>query len=58
MENKGFYFVKDIEDLLGIKSSKAYDIINKLNEELEEKGFLTFKGRILASYFRQRVGLE
>ena len=58
MEKMNFYFPKDLEEILGIKQSKAYYIINKLNEELEEKGYLIFKGRVLASYFRQRVGIN
>ena len=57
MNGNEFYFCKDIEKILGVKSSKAYQIIIQLNEELEEKGLLTFKGRVLASYFRERVGL-
>ena len=57
MENRIFYSVADLEELLEVKSSKAYEIISKLNEELEAKGFLTFKGRVLSSYFRQRIGL-
>lgn len=58
MVDKNFYFSKDIEEMLGVKSTKAYQVIVTLNKELEEKGFITFKGRVLASYFRQRVGLE
>lgn len=58
MDTKQFYFSKDIQEILGVKTSKAYDIINMLNQELASKGILTFKGRVLASYFRERVGLD
>lgn len=57
MDNKEFLFAKDIESILGIKQSKAYDIINMLNVELETKGLLTLKGRVLAKYFKQRFGI-
>ena len=57
MDTKIFYFCKDIEEILGVKTSKAYEIINQLNQELTSKGMMTFKGRILASYFRERVGM-
>ena len=57
MDAKKFYFCKDIEEILGVKTSKAYEIISQLNQELVSKGLLTFKGRVLASYFRERVGL-
>lgn len=58
MNGNDFYFCKDIEKILGVKTSKAYQIISQLNEELVSKGLLTFKGRVLASYFRERVGLD
>ncbi len=58
MADRQFYFSKDIEEMLKVKTTKAYQIIVTLNQELEEKGYMTFKGRVLASYFRQRVGLE
>ncbi len=58
MDAKKFYFCKDIEEILGVKTSKAYEIISQLNQELVSKGLLTFKGRVLASYFRERVGLD
>ncbi len=57
MDAKKFYFCKDIEEILGVKTSKAYEIISQLNQELVSKGLLTFKGRVLASYFRERVGM-
>ena len=57
MDAKKFYFCKDIEEILGVKTSKAYEIISQLNQELVFKGLLTFKGRVLASYFRERVGM-
>ncbi|MBR6084559.1 MAG: hypothetical protein IKP61_02960 [Spirochaetales bacterium] len=58
MADKNFYFAKDIEEMLDVKETKAYQVIVTLNQELEEKGFMTFKGRVLASCFRQRVGLS
>ena len=43
MNGNDFYFCKDIEKILGVKTSKAYQIISQLNEELEGKGLLTFR---------------
>ena len=53
-----FYSVKDLMILLNCKKTKAYTIIRKLNEELEEKGLRTIKGRILKSYFDDQYGLS
>ena len=57
MNTQFFYFVEDIEEMLKVGESKAYEIIKCFNEELEAKGFFTVKGRVLCSYFRQRIGL-
>lgn len=46
---------KDIAAICGISESKSYQIIRQLNEELEKKNFLTFRGRISRSYFYERM---
>ena len=53
-----FINYEDIMDLLGVKKTKAYDIIATLNKELEQKGFMTQRGRVSATYFCQRFGIE
>ena len=50
--------VKDITELTGKKTSWAYNVIRKLNEELESEGYLIARGRIPAKYFYERMGLE
>lgn len=39
---------------LGIGKSNAYAIIKQLNAELEEKGYLTIRGKVPTKYFRER----
>ena len=50
--------VDDITELTGKKTSWAYSIIRKLNEELERDGYIIARGRIPAQYFYERMGLE
>ena len=44
--------------ILGVKQSKAYNIIKTLNDELKEKGFLTVAGRVPRKYFLERCGVS
>jgi transcriptional antiterminator len=54
MKNKLFLNVDEVMNLLEVSKYKAYDIISKLNEELEEKGYLIIKGKIPTTYFMER----
>ena len=46
---KQVYTAKDLQELLGVSESKAYQYIRQMNEELQKKGFLTVRG-IPAAY--------
>lgn len=52
-----YYTAEDVQKLLGIGSSKAYNIIKQLNDELKSKGFITVAGKVSKKYFRERVAL-
>ena len=41
MKTKLFYDAQDIMEIMGIKKSSAYRLINELNKELNDKGILT-----------------
>jgi DNA-directed RNA polymerase specialized sigma subunit len=41
-----FYRVKDIMEVLEVSESKAYQIIQQLNKELREKGYITIASRV------------
>ncbi len=56
--NKYFYNNKDIQEILQEKESKAYKVMQQLNKELRQKGFLTKQGVVNAKYFNERYGLE
>lgn len=48
------YNAKDLQELLGVSESKAYAYIRQMNAELQEKGFLTVRGKIPAAYVKER----
>jgi predicted transcriptional regulator len=50
--------VDDVAKILAYSKSHAYKVIGRLNEELEEKGFLTRPGMVPRKYFFERTGLE
>mgnify|MGYP001171490584 CR=1 FL=1 len=41
-----FLFVEDVMKILGISQSKAYQIMRKINRELEAEGYETIAGRV------------
>ncbi|WP_424161003.1 ICEBs1 excisionase [Bacillus amyloliquefaciens] len=41
----------DVQEILNVKRAKAYEIIRKLNKELEEEGYTTIKGRVSKNKF-------
>ena len=55
MENTSFMRVEEVAQELGISKSYAYKIVQKLNEELKSKGFLTISGRVNKQYFMERT---
>ena len=54
MKNR-FMKVNEVAEELEVSVPYAYKIIRKLNEELEDKGYLTVKGRINRDYFYERI---
>ena len=49
-----FYNVDDVKSLFSTSQSNAYKSINSLNAELENKGYLTVRGKVPARYLRER----
>lgn len=46
---------KDISEICGISESKSYQVIRQLNEELDKKGYLTFRGRVSSAFFYEKM---
>ncbi len=55
MNENNFMRVDDVARELGISKSHAYKIMQKLNAELKEKGFLTISGRVNRKYFMEKL---
>lgn len=55
MESTSFMRVYEVAQELGISKSYAYKIVQKLNAELKEKGFMTISGRVNKQYFMERT---
>ena len=51
--------VSEVQELLSISRSSAYRLIKTLNEELNEKGYITISGKVSTRYLMERIyGLE
>lgn len=53
-KNKQTYNAQDLAELLEISTSKAYQFIKKMNDELAAAGYLTCRGRVPRAYFEKR----
>lgn len=49
-----FYTAKDVAELIGCSSSKAYQIINDLNTELKKGGYIVIRGKVPIAYFNEK----
>ena len=47
--------VEEVAQELEISKSYAYKVVQKLNAELESKGYLTISGRVNKQYFMERT---
>lgn len=60
-ENRSYYTVNDVMALLGVKETKAYDLMNKCRQELIESNQLISdypRGRVPKRYFNQRCAID
>lgn len=55
MNEKLFLTVIDVQQIMSISRSKAYEIISKLNKELEDDGYITVRGKVSRKYFESKV---
>ena len=46
---------KEISEELGISKTLAYDIMQKLNKELEAKGYFVIKGKVSRRYPSEQI---
>ena len=58
MAEQSFMRVEEVAQELGVSKSYAYKIVQKLNQELKEKGYLTISGRVNRKYFQEKSLLQ
>ncbi len=54
MENT-FMRVEDVARELGVSKSYAYKVVQNLNKELRDKGYITISGRVNRKYFEEKL---
>lgn len=47
----------EVAEIVDCSERYGYMIIKQLNQELEQKGFITMRGRVSRKYFYERTGL-
>ena len=47
--------VYEVVEALGCSKGKAYEVLRMRNSGLEEKGLITFTGKVSERYFHERV---
>ena len=55
MVQQSFMKVEEVAQELSISKSYAYKIVQQLNKELKEKGYLTISGRVNRKYFQEKA---
>ena len=55
MTDKNFMRAEDVARELDVSKSYAYKVVQRLNKELEDMGYITISGRINRQYFLERT---
>ena len=55
MAEQVFMNVEEVAKELGISKSYAYKLIQRLNNEMDDKGFITIHGKINRFYFYEKI---
>lgn len=54
MQEKTYLKMEDVKEIIGVSESKAYKIIQALNKELKNKGYITVAGKVPAKFFKEK----
>ena len=50
-----YYSVTEVQEILDVSKSKAYEIIRIFNDELKEKNYLVLRGKVPKKYFNEKI---
>ena len=53
--SNSFLRVDDVANELSVSKPYAYKLIQKLNDELKRKNYITISGRVSKKYFQERI---
>ena len=53
--SNAFMCVDEVATELGVSKSYAYKVVQKLNKQLKDMGYLTIAGRVNKKYFEKMV---
>ena len=54
-----FITAEEVQQILGVSRSKAYQIVQSMNRELKAAGYITIAGKCPVQYFKQKFyGLQ
>lgn len=48
---------KEVADILQCSERHGSNIIKRLNEEMDKKGYITIRGKVSRRYFLERTGI-
>lgn len=54
LSSRSFVNVDEVADELGVSKSHAYKVVQSLNVELREMGYMTISGRVSRQFFEER----
>ena len=49
-----YFNAKEVQQMLGVSRSRAYEIIRHLNEELKGQGYFIINGKCSKRYFNEK----
>lgn len=55
--DKNFMDYDDVKEIFGCSKTMTYKVIGSLNKELENEGYMTFRGKVSTNYFMKRIGV-
>lgn len=53
-DKKNYFTALEVAKILGVSRGHAYKLIQKLNKELADKGYLVVAGKVPVRYFEER----
>lgn len=53
MQNSLFYTATEVQEMLGVSRGKAYQVVHKLNGELQDMGYIIVAGKVPKKFFEE-----